>query len=260
MADVEVEVAVAVEVGEGRRGRPVAVAAQPGAVGDVLERPVAPVAIERVRSPAGEEQVGVAVVVDSRRRPRRGRSRAAARRCPTARSRPRTCRRPGCGRGGRRCSGDSGLGRELALPGRVDVEPAVAVVVEQADPAAHGLGDLVESLEPVVEREAQAGRLGVVDEPGARAAGSGRRAASLSDARLDVQLGEQAGGRQVRGQWPGGPRLPVEPGELRPGPGRPRGTARRRAPTSNGPRTAGRSPRRPGPAPRHGRAGRRGRS
>ena len=44
MADVEVEVAVAVEVGErGRRG-PVAVAAEPDAVGDVLERPVAPVA------------------------------------------------------------------------------------------------------------------------------------------------------------------------------------------------------------------------
>ena len=38
MADVQVEVAVAVQVGEGGRSRPVAVAAQPGAFGDVLER------------------------------------------------------------------------------------------------------------------------------------------------------------------------------------------------------------------------------
>ena len=40
MADIKVEVAVAVEVGERRRGRPVAIAAQPGPQGDVLERAV----------------------------------------------------------------------------------------------------------------------------------------------------------------------------------------------------------------------------
>ena len=79
VADVEVEVAVAVEVGEGGRGRPVAVPAQARRLGHVLERPVALVAVEGVGPPAGDEQVGVAVVVDNRRRPRRGRSRRA---CP----------------------------------------------------------------------------------------------------------------------------------------------------------------------------------
>ena len=64
VADVQVEVAVAVEVGEGRGGRPVAVAAQAGGLGDVLEGAVAPVAVEGIRPPSGDEQVGVAVVVD----------------------------------------------------------------------------------------------------------------------------------------------------------------------------------------------------
>ena len=64
MADVEVEVAVVVQVGEGGRCRPVAIAAQAGPVGDVLERPVPAVAIEGVRSPAGDEEVGMAVVVE----------------------------------------------------------------------------------------------------------------------------------------------------------------------------------------------------
>ena len=50
VADVEVEVAVVVEVGEGRRGRPVARARQARARGDVLEGPVAAVAVERSRT------------------------------------------------------------------------------------------------------------------------------------------------------------------------------------------------------------------
>ena len=63
VADVEVEVAVAVEIGEGRRGRPVAIAAQSGALGGVLERAVAPVVKQGIRPEAGDEQVGAAVVV-----------------------------------------------------------------------------------------------------------------------------------------------------------------------------------------------------
>ena len=64
VADVEVEVAVAVQVGQGRRGRPVAPAPQSPRVGDVLEGPVAAVAVEGIRSPAGDEDVGAAVAVD----------------------------------------------------------------------------------------------------------------------------------------------------------------------------------------------------
>src|SRR4051794_34146446 len=63
VADVEVEVAVAVEVRKRGRGRPVAGPAQPGAAGDVLEGPVAPVAIEGIRVPACDEEVRAAVVV-----------------------------------------------------------------------------------------------------------------------------------------------------------------------------------------------------
>ena len=63
MADVEVQVAVVVQVGEGRRGRPVAVAPQAGRGRHVLERAVAPVMIEGIRPPAGDEQVGAAVVI-----------------------------------------------------------------------------------------------------------------------------------------------------------------------------------------------------
>ena len=53
VADVEVEVAVAVEIGEGRRGRPVAVAPQTGFLRHILERAVAPVAIESIGIASG---------------------------------------------------------------------------------------------------------------------------------------------------------------------------------------------------------------
>ena len=63
MADIQVEVAVAVEIGEGRRGRPVAITAQPGAVGRVRERAVSLVVEQDVRPEPGDEQVGAAVAV-----------------------------------------------------------------------------------------------------------------------------------------------------------------------------------------------------
>ena len=64
MADVEVEVAVAVQVGQRRRRGPIPVATQAGAGRDVLEGSVALVAVEGIRPPARDEQVGVAVAVD----------------------------------------------------------------------------------------------------------------------------------------------------------------------------------------------------
>ncbi len=44
VADIQIEVAVTVEVGEGRRGRPVARTGQSGARGRVLERAIPPIA------------------------------------------------------------------------------------------------------------------------------------------------------------------------------------------------------------------------
>ncbi len=64
MADEEVEVAVSVEVGEGGGGRPAAIAAEPGLLGDVLEGAIASVPIEGVAPPSGDEEVGMPVVVD----------------------------------------------------------------------------------------------------------------------------------------------------------------------------------------------------
>src|SRR5262249_52764373 len=63
VADVEVEVAVAVQVGERGRGRPIPVATPARRVGHVPERAVTLVAIEGVGAPAGDEEVGTAVVV-----------------------------------------------------------------------------------------------------------------------------------------------------------------------------------------------------
>ena len=75
----------------------------------------------------------------------------------------------------------------------VDVEPAVAVVVEQADAAAHRLGKLTEpATRPLSKTKAEAGSLGVVAEfgraPEGRAARSGR-------ARRKRRQGPRAGGQ-----------------------------------------------------------------
>ena len=75
-----------------------------------------------------------------------------------------------------------GTGEGAALDA-VDVEPAVAVVVEQREPAAEGLGQLVEGRLGVVVDEPQADGLGIVGEGEpvggpralARATGAGRR-------------------------------------------------------------------------------------
>ena len=63
MADVQVEVAIIIEVGEGGRGRPIAVARQTHPLRDILESPVPSIAIQGIGSPPGHEEIGVAVVV-----------------------------------------------------------------------------------------------------------------------------------------------------------------------------------------------------
>src|SRR5439155_15708037 len=54
-------------------------------------------------------------------------------------------------------------GKPAALDG-IDVEEAVAVVVEQADPTAHGLGELMNGGAAVLEDEEEAGGCRLVDE------------------------------------------------------------------------------------------------
>ena len=63
MADIEVEVAIVVEVGPCRGRWPVAIAPQSGSGGGVFEAARAQVVIEGIRPPAGDEEVGTAVVI-----------------------------------------------------------------------------------------------------------------------------------------------------------------------------------------------------
>ena len=109
VADIQIEVAVAVEVGEGGRGRPVARTAQSGAIGRVLERAVAPVVQQEIRPEPRDEQVGPAVVVVVAGGHAEAISAADPRDARARPSRPRTCRRRGCGTGGRPAR--AGIGR-----------------------------------------------------------------------------------------------------------------------------------------------------
>jgi hypothetical protein len=129
VADVEVEVAVAVQVGEGGRGGLVTVISQADCLGHIAKGPVPLVAIEGVGAPAGDEQVGMAVVVIITHRQA----------MPIA---PREDRDTGRGGGVREgavtliaeeaVAGARGLrvGGEGTTLDQVDVESAVAVVVE----------------------------------------------------------------------------------------------------------------------------------
>src|ERR1017187_7170019 len=63
VANIQVEITVGVEIGEDGRSRPVAVAIQPRLPGYVVEAAFPRVAIECIGPPAGDEEVGPAVVV-----------------------------------------------------------------------------------------------------------------------------------------------------------------------------------------------------
>ena len=215
MADVQVEVAVAVEVGERGGGRPVAVAAEAGGVRGVLEGAVAAVAVKGVGPPAGDEQVGVAVVVD------------VADGDAVAIS---------AGEGGDpggfggvlegavaaiveeavAVGGPARAGRERASLGGVDVEPAVAVVVEQAQARAHRLGDLSLLAGAGIVAEAEADGLGVVGEGrGGSGRGGGRPGAGRVGGGAEV--GEDLGAGRGASAVGLGPRQPLQ-GRLPPRP------------------------------------------
>src|SRR5262249_9946313 len=143
--------------------RPVAVAAQSRPARRVLEGPVAAVVVEGIRPPPGHEQVGLAVVVvvahgdavpisaGERGEPRGAGDVLEGPVAPIAEE--AVAEGPG-----------RGTGRERAALDEVHVQPAVAIVVEQADPTAGYLGELTLRRGAVVEGEAEPGRLGIVAE------------------------------------------------------------------------------------------------
>ena len=155
MADIKVEVAVVVEVGPCGGSWPVAVAGESCGRGRVFEASAAPVVEKGVRAPAGDEEVGAAVViivadgnavaVTAGERGQTGLlghvvevSVAAVAEEPVAEwSRP-----------GRR-------GKFPPLNGK-DVEPAITVEIEEGDASAHGLGELELSGVPIVKPENEA--------------------------------------------------------------------------------------------------------
>ena len=105
-------------------------------------------------------------------------------------------------------------GREGAALDAVDVEPAVAVVVQQRHAAAERLGELVDGRRAVVVGESQADGLGIVGERGddhgapSAAARPGSGSAPGSASGSSRRRGEEVGG---------GPVEPVEPVEGVPG-------------------------------------------
>ncbi len=191
VADVEIEVAVVVQVGPGRRGRPVAVAAEPRTRRDVLEPAVAEVVVEGVGPPSGDEQVGPAVVVVV----------AHGDPVPVAAG-----QRGQAGRGGgvlepavaavaeeAVTEGERGAvrrGERSPLNG-VNVEPTIAVEVEERHAAAHGLGELAEVAAPVVEGEGEAPSLGVVGEGGDAHGAGDRGLCSPLAAKRPEEVGER---------------------------------------------------------------------
>jgi hypothetical protein len=170
MADVEVEIAVAVAVSEGRRRWPVSIARKAPSCGDVLECPVATIVIQRVRPLTCDEQVRVSIIIDipdgdavavATWQRCDSRSLAHVLERAVALVAEKAITRVRCvWAGGKRAPLDN-----------VHVEPAVAVVIQQTNPAAHGLRKLMESLQSVLEREVKADRPGIIHEPGACSTG-----------------------------------------------------------------------------------------
>ncbi len=207
MADVEIEVAVAVEVGKRRRGRPVAVAAQARAGRHVLERAVSLVAIKGIRPPAGDEEVGPAVVVvvadgdsvavaPAHRGDARPGGHVLERAVAPVAEQPVAVFRGLVWR------------RERPPLHDVDVEPAVAVEIEQPDAAAHGFRRrwVLGVAMTVVVHKPQAGSLGVIDKS---------RALSRQGTTRQVPLGPQSRKGDRRrlppASGPGWMRPPIRP-------------------------------------------------
>ena len=201
VGDEEVEPPVAVEVDEGGGDRPqravLRVAArEAGGLGDVLEGAVAVVAEERVAAQAGDEEVGVAVVVvvaggDAEVVAPPGHARrlghvgeGAVARC--------------CGRGGSSMRGPSSPRRAMRRAVHdVDVEPAVVVVVEEGHARDHRLRLVLARRAAGVGHEAHAARGGdLLEHDGVDPGGSAAAPAASSDSRREAfEVARKAGRR-----------------------------------------------------------------
>ena len=198
MTDVEVEVPVVVEVGERGRCGPVAVATQASGVGHVLKGPVAPIAIQGIRPPSGDEEVGMPVVVKvpdgnpmavtlrQLRDPRRGRDILECT-VATIAEEPITTVGSWSGR----------IGRERSPLDHVDVQPAVTIVVEQSQATRIGFGKLAAVGSAVVVNEAKSRGLGVIDEvDGCRPGRHGFARSRRAKARAGTFVGDSVRQRQ----------------------------------------------------------------
>ena len=246
VADIEVEVAVVVEVGPGRRRGPVAVAPEPRLRRGVLEPAPAQIAIQGIGPPSGDEEVGPAVVVvvahgdavavAAGQRGQAGGRGDVLEAAVAAIAEEAVAER---WRAAARWEGAS-------LEG-VDVEPAVAVEVEDGHAAGHGLGELVLVAGAVVEAEHEAAGGGLVHERGDDQVVRSRVGRFPTRPARPEEIGQ---GPAVGRASPPHPWRPA--GRSRPSP-RPRRTdhAGPPGPTRSWPRTTGRSPRRCGRTRRH---------
>ncbi len=137
--DVEVEIAVAVRVQEGAAGAP-PTRGHAGLGGDVLERAVAAIAKEKVRTPVGDVQVEASIPIGVPRA-----DAAAPRRCIDAGLRRHVFELPAAEVAVERVAvGDALAGRRQLRGGHhVDVEPAVGVVVDERDAVAGRFEDVI---------------------------------------------------------------------------------------------------------------------
>ena len=165
MRDEDVKPAVAVVVEKsGSRSPSHRRSADPGLLGDVLERPVGAVAVEHVAPPIGDEEIvePVVVVITDRHRRRPARSfepgllgHIAER--AVAVVVVKTVR----GRGGRVVPPDSRQEK--------DIDPAIVVVVDKGRAGAHGFNNVVFFGDAAVnDGRGQAGLLGDIHEAGVK--------------------------------------------------------------------------------------------
>ncbi len=167
--------------------------------GHILEGPIPLVAVQRITTPSGDEEIRMAVVVDVAYRHAMT---VAPRECGEARRRgrvlecaiaPITKQPVSFGLGG------GEVGRKGTGLCQVNVEPAVAVVVEEPDPAGRGLGHVANVRDAVVEGETKARGLGIVDEArDPRDNGdAGRRVAPWRRVEIRDQLAKRRSARQA---------------------------------------------------------------
>jgi hypothetical protein len=147
----------------------------------VLESRIPSIVIQGIGSPPGHEEIGVAVVVAIAYRHAVAEALGHA---ADSRGSGHVFERPVAAVAEQSVSpgGLSGIGGEPASLDEIDIEPAVAIVVDEADAPFGEFGELVHTRVPVIVDKQQAGGLAIIAEPGRDridSLGTGRRAARL---------------------------------------------------------------------------------